>query len=147
VRQRFNLGGASQADVLTQEAQLAQTRATLPPLQKQLAQTRNQLAALTGRLPQQEPKETFDLDSMHLPQDLRLSLPSRLVEQRPDIRAALAQMQSASADIGVATANQLPQFSITGTLGTAGTSFSNVFNAGNGVWSIVGGITQTLFDA
>ena len=114
VRDRFNLGGASQADVLTQEAQLAQTRATLPPLQKQLAQTRNQLTALAGQLPAHETAETFALDSMHLPQDLPVSLPSQLVEQRPDMRAAEAQMHAASAEIGVATANQLPQFSITG---------------------------------
>ncbi|HET7884039.1 MAG TPA: efflux transporter outer membrane subunit [Acetobacteraceae bacterium] len=147
VRQRFSLGGASQADVLTQEAQLAQTRATLPPLQKQLAQTRNQLTALAGALPAHETRETFSLDSMRLPQDLPVSLPSQLVEQRPDIRAAEAQMHSASAEIGVATANQLPQFSITAALGTASTSFTNMFAPGSGVWSIAGGITQTLFDA
>jgi len=147
VRQRFNLGGASQADVLTQEAQLAQTRATLPPLQKQLAQTRNQLTALAGALPAHETAERFSLDSMRLPQDLPVSLPSQLIEQRPDIRAAEAQMHSASAEIGVATANQLPQFSITAMLGTASTGFTNMFAPGTGVWSIAGGITQTLFDA
>jgi NodT family efflux transporter outer membrane factor (OMF) lipoprotein len=147
VRDRFNLGGASQADVLTQEAQLAQTRATLPPLQKQLAQTRNQLAALVGQLPSHEAAGTFALDSMRLPNDLPLSLPSQLVEQRPDVRAAEAQLHSASAQIGVATANQLPQFSITGSLGTASNSFTNMFAPGTGVWSIAGGVTQTLFDA
>jgi NodT family efflux transporter outer membrane factor (OMF) lipoprotein len=147
VRDRFNLGGASQADVLTQEAQLAQTRATLPPLQKQLAQTRNQLAALVGQLPSHEAAATFALDSMHLPDDLPLSLPSQLVEQRPDVRAAEAQLHSASAQIGVATANQLPQFSITGSVGTASNSFTNMFAPGTGVWSIAGGVTQTLFDA
>ena len=147
VRDRFNLGGASQADVLTQEAQLAQTRATLPPLQKQLAQTRNQLTALAGQLPAHETAETFALDSMHLPQDLPISLPSQLVEQRPDMRAAEAQMHAASAEIGVATANQLPQFSITGSLGTASNSFTNMFAPSTGVWSIAGGVTQTLFDA
>jgi NodT family efflux transporter outer membrane factor (OMF) lipoprotein len=147
VRDRFNLGGASQADVLTQEAQLAQTRATLPPLQKQLAQTRNQLAVLVGQLPSHEAAGTFALDSMRLPNDLPLSLPSQLVEQRPDVRAAEAQLHSASAQIGVATANQLPQFSITGTLGTASNNFTNMFAPGTGVWSIAGGVTQTLFDA
>ncbi len=147
VRERFNLGGASQADVLSQEAQLAQTRATLPPLQKQLAQTRNQLTALAGRLPSHEASETFDLDSMHLPRDLPVSLPSRLVDQRPDVRAVEAQLHSASAEIGMATANQLPQFTITAALGTASSSFTNMFAPGTGVWSIAGGIAQTLFDA
>jgi NodT family efflux transporter outer membrane factor (OMF) lipoprotein len=147
VRQRFDLGGASQADVLTQQAQLAQTRATLPPLQKQLAQTRNRLTALAGELPAHEVSERFELGALRLPGDLPLSLPSRLVEQRPDVRAAEAQMHSASAQIGVATANQLPQFSITASLGTASNSFTNMFAPGTGIWSIAGGIAQTLFDA
>lgn len=147
VRQRFALGGASQADVLQQEAQLQQTRATLPPLQKQLAQTRNQLTALAGQLPAHEVSETFELDSMHLPDDLPVSLPSQLIEQRPDIRAAEAQLHAASAEIGVATANQLPQFTISAALGTAASGFTNMFAPGTGVWSIAGGIAQTLFDA
>lgn len=147
VRQRFTLGGASQADVLQQEAQLQQTRATLPPLQKQLAQTRNQLTALAGQLPAHEVSETFELDSMHLPDDLPVSLPSQLIEQRPDIRAAEAQLHAASAEIGVATANQLPQFTISAALGTASSGFTNMFAPGTGVWSIAGGIAQTLFDA
>jgi NodT family efflux transporter outer membrane factor (OMF) lipoprotein len=147
VRDRFNLGAASQADVLTQEAQLAQTRTTLPPLQKQLAQTRDQLTALAGGFPDREIDETFELASMQLPSELPLSLPSRLVEQRPDIRAAEAQLHSASAEIGVATANQLPQFTISAAIGTAAAGFTNVFSASNGAWSIIGGITQTLFDA
>jgi NodT family efflux transporter outer membrane factor (OMF) lipoprotein len=147
VRDRFSLGGASQADVLTQEAQLAQTRATLPPLQKQLAQTRNQLAALAGQLPAHEVSERFALDGLHLPEDLPVSLPSQLVEQRPDVRAAEAQLHSASAQIGVATANQLPQFSITAMLGSATNGFHNMFQPATGIWNIAGGITQTLFDA
>jgi len=147
VRDRFNLGAASQADVLTQEAQLAQTRASLPPLQKQLAQTRDQLTALAGRFPDREIGETFELASMQLPSELPLSLPSQLVEQRPDIRAAAAQLHSASAEIGVATANQLPHFTISAAVGTAAAGFTNVFTASNGVWNIIGGITQTLFDA
>jgi NodT family efflux transporter outer membrane factor (OMF) lipoprotein len=147
VRQRFALGGASQADVLTQQAQLAQTRATLPPLQKQLAQTRNQLTALEGRLPSHEASETFDLDSMHLPDELPLSLPSQLVEQRPDVRSVEAQLHAASAEIGVATANQLPQFTISGMIGTNSTNFTNMFAPGTGVWNITGGVVQTLFDA
>jgi NodT family efflux transporter outer membrane factor (OMF) lipoprotein len=147
VRQRFALGGASQADVLTQQAQLAQTQATLPPLQKQLAQTRNQLTALAGQLPAHEVAETFALDSMHLPQDLPISLPSQLVEQRPDVRAAEAQLHAASAEVGVATAAQLPQFTISAALGTAATSFTNMFAPGTGIWTIAGGVAQTLFDA
>jgi NodT family efflux transporter outer membrane factor (OMF) lipoprotein len=88
---------------------------------------------------------TFDLDSLRLPQELPVSLPSRLVEQRPDVRAAEAQLHSASAQIGVATSNQLPQFSITGALGTTATGFATL--PGTGVWSLAGSAAQSVFDA
>jgi NodT family efflux transporter outer membrane factor (OMF) lipoprotein len=146
VRRQFDLGGASRADVLAQEATLTQTRATLPPLQKQLAQQRNQLMRLVGRSPDQDRGETFELAKLKLPQDLPVSLPSQLVEQRPDVRAAEAQLQSASADIGVAVANQMPQFTITGALGFASAGISSLIVPGSGVWSIGLGIAQTILD-
>jgi NodT family efflux transporter outer membrane factor (OMF) lipoprotein len=144
---RQRLGAVSNTDVLAQQATLAQTRASLPPLQKQLAQTRNQLAAYMGRFPNQAPIENFTLASLHLPDTLPLSLPSAIVEQRPDVRAAEAQLHQASAEIGVAIANQLPQFSITGSLGSGASSLSGLFGPGTGVWSIAGSIAQTIFDA
>jgi len=147
VRQRFTLGGGSRADVLTQDAALAQTKASLPPLQKQLAQTRDQLTALAGRLPSEEISETFDLASLQLPLELPVSLPSRLVEQRPDIRAAEAQLATASANIGVAVANQLPQFLISPSVGTVATGFATMFAPGSGVWALAGSVSQTVFDA
>jgi NodT family efflux transporter outer membrane factor (OMF) lipoprotein len=147
VRQQLDAGGASRADLLSQQATVAQSRATLPPLRKQLAQQRDQLTALVGSFPSQELDARFDLAGLTLPVDLPLSLPSRLVEQRPDVRAAEAQFHAASANLGVAIANQLPQFNIGATLGTTAMGFTNLFTPATGVWSIVGGITQTLFDA
>lgn len=141
------LGAIGDTDVLTQQTALAQTRATLAPLQKQLAQTRNQLMAYLGRFPNQDKGERFNLASLHLPQELPVSLPSALVGQRPDVRAAEAQLHEASANIGVAVANQLPQFSITGSLGSTVASGSKLFSAGSGVWSLAGAIAQPLFDA
>ena len=141
------LGAIADTDVLTQQTALAQTRATLAPLQKQLAQTRNQLMAYLGRFPNQDKGERFNLASLHLPQELPVSLPSALVGQRPDVRAAEAQLHEASANIGVAVANQLPQFSITGSLGSTVASGSKLFSAGSGVWSLAGAIAQPLFDA
>ena len=88
VEQQFALGAVSRADVLAQRAQLAQLRATLPPLQKALAQTRNALAALTGRFPAEAGLPESELAQLQLPQALPLSLPSELARQRPDIRAA-----------------------------------------------------------
>jgi NodT family efflux transporter outer membrane factor (OMF) lipoprotein len=147
VRAQVDAGGASQADLLTQQATLAQSRATLPPLRKQLAQQRNQLTALSGGFPSQELDARFDLDGLTLPVDLPLSLPSRLVDQRPDVRAAEAQFHAASANLGVAIANQLPQFSITGSMGNESLGFANMFSPATAVWTVVGGVTQTLFDA
>jgi NodT family efflux transporter outer membrane factor (OMF) lipoprotein len=147
VQHQLDAGGASRADLLSQQATLAQSRATLPPLRKQLAQQRDQLAALVGGFPNQELDASFDLAGLTLPQDLPLTLPSQLVEQRPDVRAAQAQFHAASANLGVAIANQLPQFTIGGTLGTTALGFTNLFTPATGVWSILGGVTQTLFDA
>ena len=141
------LGAIGDTDVLTQQTALAQTRASLPPLQKQLAQTRNQLMAYLGRFPNQDRDERFNLASLHLPEELPVSLPSAIVGQRPDVRSAQAQLHQASANIGVAVANQLPQFSITGSVGSTVASGTKLFSAGSGVWSLAGSITQPIFDA
>lgn len=147
VQRQFELGGAAKSDVLSQQATLTATEATLPPLQKQLAQTRDQLTALLGRFPNQQPAAQFQLASLRLPTDLPVSLPSQLVAQRPDIRAAQAMLHAASANVGVAIANQLPQFSITGQYGTESLGFTNMFTPATAIWSIAGGVTQKLFDA
>jgi NodT family efflux transporter outer membrane factor (OMF) lipoprotein len=146
LQNQFELGGASKVAVLAQAATLAQTRATLPPLQKQLAQQRNQLAALIGAYPSQDRGEPFHLADLQLPRDLPVSLPSQLLEQRPDVRSAEAQLHTASANIGVALANELPQFPITGSIGSDALGFAKLFSPGTGVWSIAGSVAQTLFD-
>lgn len=146
VRRQFDLGGASRADVLAQEATLTQTQATLPPLQKQLSQQRNHLMRLVGRSPDQDRGESFALAKLKLPQELPVSLPSQLVEQRPDVRAAEAQLHAASADVGVAVANQMPQFTITGMLGFTSGGVASLLVPGTGVWSIGLGIAQTVLD-
>ena len=145
LRQQFDLGGTSRVAVLAQEATLAQTRATLPTLEKQLAQQRNLLSVLAGRFPSDEPQETFDLTRLTLPQDLPLSLPSKLVEQRPDVRSAEETLHSASAQIGVATAAMLPQITLTGSWGRTATQPSGLGSPANAVWSYAAGLTQPLF--
>jgi NodT family efflux transporter outer membrane factor (OMF) lipoprotein len=117
----------------------------LPPLEKQFEQTRDLLRALTGRLPDQELVETFELTALHLPRDLPLSLPSKIIEQRPDVRAAAEQLRSANAQVGVAVAAMLPQFSITGAAGGAANQFSWLFRQGGPFWSVIGGVSQPLF--
>ncbi|HEV8027027.1 MAG TPA: efflux transporter outer membrane subunit [Stellaceae bacterium] len=140
----FAAGAANNTAVLQQAATLAQTRATLPPLEKALAQTRDLLAVLLGRLPSDMPATEFALADLELPQELPLTLPSLLVEQRPDIRAAEAQLHAASAQIGVALANMLPQLSLSGSLGTISTGA--IFQPGTGVWSLGGSLVQPLFE-
>ena len=113
LRRQITLGQIADADVAQQQAALAQAQAALPPLQKQLALQRDMLTALIGRLPSEEPAEKFELATLSLPQELPVSLPARLVEQRPDMRMAEAELHSASAEIGVAIANRLPQITLT----------------------------------
>jgi NodT family efflux transporter outer membrane factor (OMF) lipoprotein len=147
VRQQKTLGTVSNLDLLTQEATEAQTAATLPPLRKQLGQTRDALTALLGKLPAEEPSDTFTLQELTLPGELPLSVPSKLVEQRPDVRQAEENLHIASAQAGVAIADMLPQFAITGTWGSTALAAGDLFKTGTGFWDIGASLTQTLFDA
>ncbi len=114
LHRQFAAGQAAETDVRAQEAALAQAQQTLPPLEKQLALQRDQLTALLGRLPAEEPAEQFALADLTLPANLPVSLPAELVAQRPDVRAAAATLHAASAQIGVAVANRLPQIQADG---------------------------------
>jgi NodT family efflux transporter outer membrane factor (OMF) lipoprotein len=147
VRHQRLLGTASDLDVLAQEAALAQTAQTLPPLQKQLGQTRDALTALLGQLPSEEPGETFRLEDLTLPADLPVSLPSKLIEQRPDVRQAEENLHAASAQVGVALGNMLPQFSIDADLGSSALKFRQLFSPYTEFWDLGASLTQTLFDA
>jgi NodT family efflux transporter outer membrane factor (OMF) lipoprotein len=145
VRNQFEAGAATRADVLTQESEVATTQATLPPLQKQLQQQRHVLLALIGRFPSEDRGDHVRLSSLRLPTALPVSVPSRLVEQRPDVRAAQAQLHQASAQIGVAVANRLPQFSLTAAYGTAALTPATLFSPATAIWSIAGAGTQPIF--
>jgi NodT family efflux transporter outer membrane factor (OMF) lipoprotein len=146
LRRQFNEGYANRNDVALQEAQLAQTKATLPPLRKALAQQRDLLTALAGRFPSQEPRETFTLAKINLPVDLPVSLPSQLVEQRPDVRSAEELVHSASAQVGVATANMLPNITIGANGGYTLPALAGLIAPQNVFWLVAGNATQTVFD-
>jgi NodT family efflux transporter outer membrane factor (OMF) lipoprotein len=145
LRDQFRLGQAMRIDVAAQETALAQAKATLPPLQLQFEQGRDLIRALVGNLPNQEVPETFELDALQLPPELPISLPSKIIEQRPDVRAAEAQIHSANAQVGVAVAAMLPQFSITGSYGGNADQFSWMFRHGGPFWNLVGDVTQPIF--
>ena len=146
LRRQLALGQVAGSDVAAQEAALAQAQQALPPLQKQLAQQRDLLTELAGQYPSQEVGEKFDLAGLQLPLDLPVSLPGKLIEQRPDVRAAEANMHSASALIGVAVAARLPQITLTANFGNSANSAANMFTPGTNFWTLAGGLTTPIFD-
>ena len=146
VRGQRTLGTASNLDLLAQETAEAQTLATLPALQKQLGQTRDALTALLGRLPSGEPQDSFRLEDLALPTELPVSLPSKLIEQRPDVRQAEENLHAASAEVGVALTDMLPQFAISANLGSAALALQQLFSPYTGFWTAGASLTQTLFD-
>jgi NodT family efflux transporter outer membrane factor (OMF) lipoprotein len=143
---QYKLGGVSSANVLSEEATLAQAKTELPPLQAQLAQTRDQLADYVGAFPADFHEADFTLGGLHLPETLPVSVPSALVAQRPDIAAAAAQLHEYTAAVGVADANMLPQISLTGNIGHDALTTGSLFTPQTLVWSLVAGVTQPIFE-
>jgi NodT family efflux transporter outer membrane factor (OMF) lipoprotein len=144
-QRRVNAGGASRVDLLQQQAVLQTTLAALPALRTQLTQQRDLLAAYVGDLPADYVGPEFKLESLSLPADMPLSLPSKFVEQRPDVREFSALLHEATAQVGVATANMLPQITLSGSYGGEAVSFSNVFSPASVVWNVAGSLTQPIF--
>ncbi|HYK80436.1 MAG TPA: efflux transporter outer membrane subunit [Micropepsaceae bacterium] len=146
MRRQNASGQIAGADVAAQEAALAQVQQVVPLLRKQLAQQRDLLTALAGRFPAEEIEETFELSALELPEELPVSLPSRLIEQRPDIRIAEENLHAASAQIGVAVANRLPNLTLSANEGTVATTLGELFQPGNAFWSVGANLAQPLFD-
>jgi NodT family efflux transporter outer membrane factor (OMF) lipoprotein len=138
-------GYASGLDVAAQESQLAQMTATLPPLLKQSAQLSDLLAVLAGRFPNQAAAGEFELSSLQLPEELPLSLPSELVAQRPDVLQAEANLHAASARIGIAMANRLPNIELTANAGSTAVAIDQLFTSGTGFWSVGAAATVPIF--
>lgn len=138
-------GYASGVDVAAQEAQLAQAEASLPPLVKQAQQQHDALAVLVGQFPSQMAPPKLDLASLTLPADLPLTLPSKLVEQRPDVRQAEANLHAASAQIGVAEANRLPNIQLSAIAGNTALALSQAFTPGTNFWSLGAEATLPIF--
>jgi NodT family efflux transporter outer membrane factor (OMF) lipoprotein len=145
LRRQLELGAIAEVDVYAQDAALAQLEGTLPPLNKQRFLAQDQLAILTGHLPADFAPVRLELEQLTLPVDLPLGVPSQLVERRPDVRAAEARLHSATAQVGVAIANFLPQVTLTGDLGSTATLLSDLFKPGTVFWSIGASASETLF--
>ena len=145
IQRQYAIGIRTHADVLQQLSNLASVRASLPPLQQQRAVAAHELAVLTGRFPHDAAPVEIDLANLTLPEDVPVSLPSALVEQRPDIRAQQARLHEASAAVGVATANMLPQLRLSGSAGGESLLFSSLLTPGAGIWNLSAGLTQPIF--
>jgi NodT family efflux transporter outer membrane factor (OMF) lipoprotein len=146
IDKQFSLGAIPRSTVLTQHTLVAQTRAGIPAIEKSLGQTRHQLSVYAGKLPSESGMAEFRLESLNLPQDLPVTLPSALVRQRPDIRASEELLHEASAQIGVATANQYPQVTLSGAFGSAATRAGDLFTHAAGFWSIAASLLQPIFN-
>jgi NodT family efflux transporter outer membrane factor (OMF) lipoprotein len=144
VQRQFAAGAVARADVLAQSTLLAQTQATLPPLEKALAQAQHRLAVLSGKTPDSE-MPLFDLEKLALPTELPVSVPAKLIRQRPDVQAAEALLHQASANVGVATANLFPQLDLTGSIGSDALSAKQLFTGGTGAWALGASLTQPIF--
>ncbi len=145
LKYQFGKGYAGGLDVAAQETQLAQVTATLPPLIKQMAQLRDQMAVLTGHFPNQAPAQNFDLSSLQLPQTIPVSLPSALVAQRPDVLQAEANLHDASAKIGIARANRLPNVVLSANAGSSAAVLNQLFTTGTGFWGLGADVTAPIF--
>ena len=145
-RQQLAIGSVARADVLMQEAALAQFLELLPPLEKSLAQQRDLLTALAGQYSTAEVPETFNLKALTLPAHLPLTLPCAFVRQRPDMRQAEANMHSASALIGVAIAARLPNITLSAQGGYTAYRVADLFLPGTGFYTLAAGATQPIFD-
>ena len=146
LQEQLAKGYASGVDLAAQQSLLAQAAASLPPLIKQEAQLHDLLAVLAGRFPAQAQTPSFDLADLQLPQELPLSLPSVLVEQRPDVLQAQANMHAASAQIGIAVANRLPNITLSANAGSTALAIGDVFGPGTGFWNLGANVAATLFD-
>lgn len=142
---RFKAGAISLSDVQAQRSNLAQLQATLPDLDRQLSQTRHQLAAYLGRFPANADLPSFELDELSMPDHLPVSLPSRLVHQRPDILASEANLHQATATLGYTMASVYPNLTLSGSMGSMALQPSSLFTPASSVWNIGGTLLQPVF--
>src|SRR5580700_9369291 len=144
-QREFEVGIVPRSDVLTADSQLAADLTQLPTLHKQLDQAYDALAVLSGRAPSEWQVQPFDIDQFTLPRDVPLSLPSRLVRQRPDVLAAEAQLHAASAAVGVAVAQEFPDVTLSASLTRQALQAADLFHQFNTLWDVAGSVTQPIF--
>jgi len=145
-KQRFDVGASSALDLRLSETLVQSARVSVLTLQRQQAQARNALTLLVGR-PLGDLPAGADLSSQNVVTAIPAGLPSDLLVNRPDIRAAETRLRAANANIGAARAAFFPRISLTAALGTASTALSGLFDAGSMSWSFAPQLTLPIFDA
>ena len=147
VQGRFQMGLGNELDLMNAKTQLALTKAALPPLERSIKQDMHQLAILLGQAPASLiARLSGEGRGLTIPPQIPINLPSDLLRQRPDIRAAERRLAAATADIGVATADLFPKFSLAGLLGLQSNSLSDLVTSGSRYWSMGPTISLSLFD-
>ena len=150
VRRLFNNGNgfSSSLDVSNAEASVAGTASQIPTLENSARQSAYALSVLLDRAPADLlPELTLPGALPVAPVEVPLGLPSDLLQRRPDVRQAEARLHAATANIGVATADLFPRFSLTGTYGYANGRALHLLDYAGSAWSVGGGLTFPLFDA
>jgi outer membrane protein, multidrug efflux system len=145
IQQRLKAGTGTDLDVAQQESVLANQRAAVPPLRQTLAQNINALATLVARSPESVRVTGGSLNRISSPR-VSPGLPSELLTQRPDIRRQEAQLASATANVGSARAQFFPSIQLTGQGGYQSSALVSLFQPHAAFFSLVGGLTQPIFD-
>jgi len=145
-QQRFQAGATSALDLRQQETLLESARVSVATLVRQRAQAENALTLLVGK-PLRDLPEPVRLEEQKIVADIPAGLPSDLLTQRPDIRAAEQRLISANANIGAARAAFFPRITLTGSVGTVSSELNDLFGSGTGMWSFMPQITLPIFDA
>ena len=145
VRLSVRSGIAAAADLVAAQSQLAADETLLPPLRQQRATAEHALAMLVGRSAATWTVPQFGFETLILPANLPVVVPSALVRMRPDIRAAEARLHAASAAIGVATAALYPQVSLSASWTQQAATMGALFDGTNGLWAVAASLTAPIF--
>jgi len=146
VQESYAAGASTRVDVLGMKIQLNIDQAILPPLEQRLSVSRHALSIYLGKAPADWTPPNIEFNSLMLPDKIPVSFPSDLVKGRPDILAAEANLHAASAAIGVATADQYPQLTLTANMMQEALTPAGIFSAAGNAWSIASELTAPIFD-
>lgn len=138
-------GTVPYANLVAVQTQVEAARATLPPLNQQLAHTRHLIATLMDQAPGNSAPPRVTLAELTLPKDIPVSLPSQIVRQRPDVLMAEEELHYASAQIGVATAALLPNFTLNADVGWNNTTLPALFVPNSNFWLYGAEIATPVF--